>query len=91
MLLFGGAVFIMLATIIRAVTILTVFCPTLIYLCYSTNAVLLGRPRWCSQRQLVGLPRDVRCHRRNKPTYHPPVASTVGKGGWAWQSPQQEQ
>jgi hypothetical protein len=43
------------------------------------------------ERQLMGMPRDVRGHHRDKPAYHPPSASPIGPGNRSWRSSEQKQ
>jgi hypothetical protein len=91
-LLFSGAVFIILAGTIRAITILTVNYPTsnisddhrliFMYLVWS------GRRK---ERQLMGMPRDICRYHRDKPTHHPPSASSIGPSNRSRRSSEQKQ
>jgi hypothetical protein len=65
MLLFSGAVFIILASTIRAVTILTASLLSLSVLHRHRLMLTLSLVwfRWRRQRQLMGLSRDIRGHR----------------------------
>ena len=89
MLLFSGAVFIILASTIRAVTILTASLLSPRRRLMLT--ILLVWPRWRCQRQLMGLPRVLRRHRCHQFTHHPPSAPTTGQSHRSRYSPEHQE